>query len=74
MIVYSQPDVVSWEGDGDYLESEADAAFRVVPGVDEGRALDELELQLRSAGVGATRGVGARKTLEDEASKPVFPV
>ena len=66
--------VVGWDGDvagGDefvaVVEAEGDAAFEVDAGDDEGRAFDELEFELGSAGVGAARAVGGMDVLEDDA-------
>ncbi len=64
--------VVGWDGDVScgywgiaIEESEGDASFGVDAGDDEGGALDELELQLRAAGVGATRAEGGVDFFED---------
>lgn len=66
--------VVGWDGDiasGNHtvavVETEHDAALSVDPGDDEGCALDELELQLWSAGVWATWTVGRVHVFEDDA-------
>lgn len=49
------------------IEAEGDAALRVAGEHDERRDLDELELQLGSAGVGAAGGEGRVYILEDDA-------
>ena len=65
--------MVGWDGDiagGNQLiaivETEHDAALGVDVGDDEGGALDELEFQLRSAGVRAARAVGCVHVFEDD--------
>ena len=49
------------------IQAQRDTAFGVVAVDDEGRALDELELQMRAAGIGTARTEGRFEFLEDNA-------
>ena len=49
------------------VEAERHAALGIATGDDEGRGLDELELHLRTAGVGAAGAEGRVEVLEDNA-------